>query len=141
MELFLSCLLVLISVLLCTWIPLFYVYDLIFLGLAGYNIIPTVLGAQEYLLIFNQTWKIMLIAVYVLFVFCGYVQAFLLICLDYKKMGVQKRRELFWGCVFFPIFSVVYIMTIAIGAVSKPSWGKIERNTKNIENKTKNITN
>ena len=140
-ELFLSCLLVLISVLLCTWIPLFYVYDLIFLGLAGYNIIPTVLGAQEYLLIFNQTWKIMLIAVCVLFVFCGYVQAFLLICLDYKKMGVQKRRELFWGGVFFPIFSVVYIMTIAIGAVSKPSWGKIERNTKNIENKTKNITN
>ena len=83
----------------------------------------------------------MLIAVCVLFVFCGYVQAFLLICLDYKKMGVQKRRELFWGGVFFPIFSVVYIMTIAIGAVSKPSWGKIERNTKNIENKTKNITN
>lgn len=129
-ELFLSCSLVVISVLLCTWIPLFYIYDLIFLGLAGYGIIPTVLGAESYMLMFNQTRQIMLIAVGILFVFCGYVQAFLLIMLDYKKMGVKSRKELIWGGILFPVFSVVYIITIAIGAISKPSRGKIERNVK-----------
>lgn len=128
LELFLSCLLVIISVILCTWIPLFYVYDLIYLGLAGQGIIATSLGASYYWAMFNQTWQIMLIAVGVLFVFCGYVQAFLLIFLDYKKMGVKRRRDLFWGGVLFPVFSVVYIATIAIGAVSKPSWNKVARN-------------
>ena len=64
----------------------------------------------------------------VLFVFCGILQATLMVLSDYKKMGASKRRELIGGIFLFPIFSIIYVITITIGIFTKPKWNKVKRN-------------
>ena len=64
-----------------------------------------------------------------LFMFAGIGQGLLLVALDYKKMGAKKRRELIPGALLFPAFTVVYCLTMCIGAFTKPKWNKINRNT------------
>lgn len=58
----------------------------------------------------------------------GILQGFVLVLLDYKKMGVKKRRELTKGILLFPAFTVVYCVTITFGVFSKPRWIPIKRN-------------
>ena len=65
----------------------------------------------------------------VLFMVAGIGQGLLLVALDYKKMGAKKRRELLSGAFLFPLFTVVYCLTMCIGAFTKPKWNKINRNT------------
>jgi hypothetical protein len=47
---------------------------------------------------------------------------------DYKKMGAKRRRDLISGILMFPVFSIVYVITITIGIFSKPKWNKVSRN-------------
>ena len=63
-----------------------------------------------------------------LFVFFGYLQALFLVIADYKKIGARKRRELIGAVLCFPFFLIVYSVTICIGTMSKPSWGRAKRN-------------
>ena len=69
----------------------------------------------------------------VLFIVAGIGQGLLLICLSYKNLGAKTRRELLSGAFLFPMFTVVYCVTMCLGAFSKPKWNKIRRNpiTKN----------
>ena len=64
----------------------------------------------------------------VLFVFCGILQATLMVLSDYKKLGAKRRRDLLSGILLFPLFSIVYVVTITIGIFSKPKWEKVNRN-------------
>ena len=63
-----------------------------------------------------------------LFVLFGFGQAAILAIVDYKKLGAKKRRELISAVLLFPVFLVLYAVTLCIGAMSKPSWGKTTRN-------------
>ena len=63
-----------------------------------------------------------------LFVFFGYGQAAILAIVDYKKLGAKRRRELISAVLLFPVFLVLYAVTLCIGAMSKPEWGKTTRN-------------
>ncbi len=105
-----------ICLILCTWLPAYYIYDLIYLGLNG-------MWDQ-----FNMTLMIIGFCLLVLFMFAGIFQGALLVILDYKKMGAKKRRELISGVILFPFYSVIYIVTISIGIVTKPKWIKVNRN-------------
>ena len=78
--------------------------------------------------LFYTTIIVIVVVLVFLFLFCGWLQGFLLILLDYKKMGAKNRRELFDGALMFPFFSVVYIVTICFGMLSKPKWNKVKRN-------------
>ena len=127
-ELFLTYFFNIICVLLCSWLPLYYIYNLIYLGLCGYGNIATSLGTDYYLNLFYTTIIVIVVVLVFLFLFCGWLQGFLLILLDYKKMGAKNRRELFDGALMFPFFSVVYIVTICFGMLSKPKWNKVKRN-------------
>ncbi len=131
LEYFLTYFFNIICVLLCTWIPLFYIYDIVYLLLVTNNVIQvTANTVASYSQVLTNTWIVIVVCVSVLFVFCGFLQAFLLIMLDYKKMGAKKRSELISGMFLFPFFSVIYIITLALGVFSKPSWNKIKRNPK-----------
>ena len=107
-----------ICALLCTWIPLYYIYALSYLGAVG--------RWDEFYLILI----VIATCVSVLFLFAGVLQGLLLVILDYKKMGVKKRKELLSGAFIFPLFSVVYIVTFFFGIFSKPTWMKVNRNVK-----------
>ena len=86
------------------------------------------ISAAEYLNMFYQTIIIAVSCISVLFVFCGFIQALILVVTDYKKMGVNRRRDLIGGIFLYPVFSVVYIATTCLGLFSKNKWRKVARN-------------
>lgn len=120
-----------ICVLLCTWIPLFYIYDVIYLALCGTGVIATTLGASYYYDLLITTIIIIVCCITFLFIFVGLLQAFILVMVDYKKLGAKSRKELISGIFIYPLFSVVYIMTLCLGIFSKPKWTKVNRNKVN----------
>ena len=128
LEMFLTYIFNLICVILCTWIPLFYIYDVIYLALAGNGTILTTLGTEHYYTLLITTLIVIAFCLGILFCFAGILQGLILVLLDYKKMGANKRRELIDGVFLFPFFSVVYCITITLGVFSKPKWTKVNRN-------------
>ncbi len=131
-EMFLTYIFNFITVLVSIWIPLFYIYKFLFLGFGMNN----AFGNNGYVLYSvndynNMFWLSLYLVIGIvvgLFVFFGILQAILLVCLDYKKMGAKTRRELMNAAIFFPVFLILYSVTICVGVFSKPSWGKVNRN-------------
>ena len=118
-----------ICAVLCTYIPIYYIYDITYLALAGTGVIETTLqSASYYMGVLEQTGIIVAIALSVLFAFAGILQAFLLVMSDYKKLGAKSRKELMSGIIIYPCFVVVYCLTLFLGIVSRPSWNKVNRN-------------
>lgn len=119
------------TVLLCVWFPLFYIYNFVYLGFAAYGGLEiSLFTAQWYQ---SVLWNTVIIGACILiglFVFFGYIQALFLVISDYKKIGAKNRRELIGAVFLFPFFLIVYSITICIGTMSKPTWGKAKRNAK-----------
>ena len=129
MEICLTYSFLFLTVLLSVWLPLFYVYNFLFLGFAAHGGLEVTLFAPEwYAMILKNTIIIGASVLLGLFVFFGYLQAFILVMLDYKKIGAKKRSELISAVLLFPFFLIVYSVTICIGTMSKPSWGRAKRN-------------
>ena len=119
----------LLNVLLCVWLPIYYIFHFVYLGFAGYGGIELALFSAEYyrLSLWNTIFAAAGIAVG-LFILFGYIQGLILAITDYKKLGAKNRRAL-TGTVFgFPAFLILYGITLLVGACSKPSWGRVARN-------------
>lgn len=114
---------------LCIWLPGFYiyayVYHFMFPDKAPFNAFGITNGDW-----ITCTSILIAICIGALFCFCGILQSSLLVISDYKKMGAKNRRELISGILLFPVFSIVYVITITIGIFSKPKWTKVNRNAK-----------
>lgn len=137
LEFFLTFFFNIICVLLCTWLPLFYIYNVVYLAFCGYGMIAvSMFSAAYYHTLFVNTLIIIGSVLLVLFIFCGWFQGILLVNLDYKKMGADKPSQLIDGAFMYPFFSVIYIVTLTLGMVSKPKWAKINRNADFTKNKT-----
>ena len=119
-----------INVFICTWLPLFYIYHFLYTGFAAYGYIPlTIWDGAYYMSLFWNTIIIGLSIGVALFVLFGYVQALIIVLTDYKKLGAERRSQLLGAVFLFPVFLVVYMLTLGKGAVSKPKkWDKIKRN-------------
>ena len=119
-----------INVFICIWFPLFYVYHFLYTGFAAYGYIP--LEVWDVTFYHNVFWNTIIIGLSIgiaLFILFGYIQAFIIVMTDYKKLGAQKRSQLMGAVFLFPAFLVVYMFTLGKGAVSKPKkWDKIKRN-------------
>ena len=114
---------------LCIWLPGYYIYAYVYHLLGGGSSFT-----GTFLWFKNVDWitytsTMILFMIGVLFVFCGLLQATLLVITDYKKMGARNRKELISGIILFPLFSIIYVITITIGIFSKPKWNKISRNS------------
>ncbi len=131
LEIFLTYIFNFLAVLISVWIPAYYIYHFTFLGFAAYGGMElTMFGAEYYS---SLLWNTVIIGgsvVVGLFLFFGFLQALFLVLADYKKLGARKRRELISAVFLFPVFLVLYSVTLCIGAMSKPSWGKVNRNPK-----------
>lgn len=131
LEVFNSYIFLILSVVLCTWLPLFYIYNFVFLGFAAYgNMTLTLFTVEHYKTILWNTVIIGGSIVVGLFVLFGWLQALFLVLTDYNKIGAKNRRELISVVLLFPAFLILYSVTICIGAMSKPTWGKVSRNAK-----------
>lgn len=131
LEVFLTYSFLFLPVILSTWIPLFYIYNFLYLGFAAYGFIELSIYTSAYY--YTLFWNTIIIGGSILlglFVLFGYLQALFLVVTDYKKIGAKNRRELISVVLLFPFFLILYSITISIGAMSKPSWGKVSRNPK-----------
>lgn len=120
---------------LCLWLPGFYIYAYIY-HFMGFDAGAT----YNFLWMQNVTWltmttTIIVGAISILFVFVGLLQCSLMAITEYKKLGLKKRRELVSGILLFPLFSILYVITISIGIFSKPKWTKVARNAEVTKNK------
>ena len=118
-----------IALLLCTWIPAYYIYAFSYLGANG---VMHTADAAAAGLVGPGFWELLTIVglcVGILFLFAGILQGLLLVMFEYKKMGAKRRRDLIPGVLLFPAFTIVYCVTMAIGLFCKPTWAKINRNT------------
>ena len=117
-----------ICVLFCTWIPAYYVYNVAYLWANGlFTDAQAAAAGINAAGLYNQLILIGLILLF-LFIVAGIGQGMLLVLLDYKKLGAKRRRDLISGALLFPMFTVVYSVTMALGAFSKPKWDKVKRN-------------
>ena len=119
------------TVLLCVWFPLYYIYHFTYLAFAAYGGMQLTLFTAAWCQ--SLLWNTLIVGGSILiglFVFFGYVQALFLVITDYKKIGAKKRSELIGAVLWFPFFLIVYSVTICMGTMSKPAWGKAKRNTK-----------
>lgn len=117
-----------ICVLFCTWIPAYYVYNVAYLWTNGlFTDAQAAAAGINAAGLYNQLILIGLILLF-LFIVAGVGQGMLLVLLDYKKLGAKRRRDLISGALLFPMFTVVYSVTMALGAFSKPKWDKVKRN-------------
>ena len=117
--------------LLCVWFPLYYIYHFTYLAFAAYGGMQLSLFTAAWCQ--SLLWNTLIVGGSILiglFVFFGYVQALFLVITDYKKIGAKKRSELIGAVLWFPFFLIVYSVTICMGTMSKPTWGKAKRNTK-----------
>lgn len=129
LEICLSYSFILLTVLLSIWLPAFYIYNFVFLSFAAYGKLELTLYTVSHY--YNTLWGTVIILggiLLALFVLFGWLQALFLVLTDYKKIGAKKRRELFSAVFLFPFFLILYSITICIGAMSKPTWGKAKRN-------------
>lgn len=128
-EMFLTYMFNFITVIVSVWIPLFFIYDFLFLGFAAYGQLPLTMFESSYYmsLLWNTVYSCVGIIGGLFLVFC-FLQSLFLVISDYKKMGAKKRSELMSAVFLFPVFLTLYSITICIGTFSKPSWGKVNRN-------------
>ncbi len=130
LEVFFLYMLNLLNVLIAVWVPLYYVYHFLFCGFAAYGGMPLSMFPPEYYRGMIFTYLIVAACILVaLFLLFGYIQGFILVMTDYKKLGAKRRRELISTVFLFPVFLILYAVTLLTGAVSKPKgWQKPKRN-------------
>lgn len=130
-EMFMSYIFIFLTFILCTWIPLYYIYDFTFVSLCAYGQIEVSLMSVAYYQ--SVLWNTIYAAVGILlslFVFFGFLQGIILVLIDYKKMGAKSPKEMLSAAFLFPCFLFIYVITLCAGAFSKPGWNKIKRNVK-----------
>jgi len=130
LEVYLTYLILMVTVPLSIWLPIYYVYHFLYLGFAGYGGMELAWRDAGYyqVTLWISLWSIVGV-VLGLFLLFGYVQAFVLALTEYRKLGGKNRLDYLLAVPFFPFFLLLYGITIAIGALSKPKgWGSAKRN-------------
>ncbi len=129
LEMFLTYIFNFLAILISVWVPLYYIYHFTYTALIVNGVIAVSWMPVSYYS--AMLWTTLWCAVGIaggLFILFGYGQAAILAAADYKKLGAKKRSELVSAVLLFPVFLILYAVTLCMGAMSKPSWGKVGRN-------------
>ena len=129
-EMFLTYIFNFLAILLCIWIPAFFIYDFIYLSCCAYGPIQTVFkdSSYYYTVLWNTIWSIIGLGGGLFFVF-GFLQSFFLVMTDYKRIGAKRRRDMLSAVFLFPAFVLLYAVALTLGGISKPKWKEIKRNS------------
>ena len=130
LEMFLTYSFNFLAILISIWVPLYYIYHFTYTALVAYGVIAVSWMPVAYYS--SMLWTTLWCAIGIaggLFVLFGFLQAAILAFVDYQKLGAKRRRELVSAVLLFPAFLILYAVTLCIGAMSKPSWGKVSRNS------------
>lgn len=119
-DLFLQLFFIPMACLCCTWIPLFYLFDALYMGLWS----PTAPNIDYLMLLL----KIVVLALVFLFYFAFVLQAFMVTLLVRKQIKDFKIKDYIGLWFVFPFFMIFDCITIFIGVITKPKWKSIKRN-------------
>ena len=115
-DMFLNMLFVTIAVLCCTWVPLYYGYDIIYhyaVGNIAYG---------------NQALINVAIILACAFVLPFVLQALLVTVLERKRIKASFK-QMVPVILSFPLFMIIYAISITCGVFSKPKWNAVTRST------------
>lgn len=121
-DMFITLMFIPVCVLMCIWLPIYYIYVLLFNGIMGY--MYGLEGAIE------QFWTYLNTICYSLafaFVLMFILQALLAIALEHKRIKAPVRK-LLPVAFSFPFFMIIYAAAITIGVFKKPKWSQVKRN-------------
>ena len=131
LDMFMTLMFIPICVLMCIWLPIYYIYVLLFYGIMqfkyGKPYIDDVTGQQMF-------WKYLTTICYALafaFVLAFILQALLAVALERKRIKAPVKK-LMPTVFLFPVFMIIYAAAITIGVFKKPAWKQVKRNASNI---------
>jgi len=131
LEIFCAYLFNFISILVVVWIPLFYIYNFLYLGFIEAGIISTIYmsAAFYHTVLFNTIWSIIGVIGGLYLIMCIYGVS-VIVFTSYKNLGATKPSQLANIILLFPIGVLIYGLTFCSGALSKhKGWTEINRNT------------
>lgn len=115
LDMFLNLFFLPIAVLCCVWFPLYYVYQFIYCGVVG-----------DIATLMYHLWFIGILIGFA-FLIPFIAQAFLVCLLERKKLGVPFKK-VFWSCMCFPMFMIIWAIGIVWGVFTKQKWKQPKRN-------------
>ncbi len=121
-DMFLTLMFIPVCVLMCIWLPLYYIYVLLYHGIMGY-----LHGAAESVEIFWTYLSTICYALAFAFVLMFILQALLAVALERKRIKAPMKK-LMLDVFLFPAFMIIYAAAITIGVFSKPKWHQVKRN-------------
>ena len=116
LDVFLTLLFIPMAVVMCTWLPAYYIYDIV------YNIIVGNMAHVWFVL------RVVVLALVFAFIVPFILQAWLVAVLEKKKIGRENCKHLVPTILSFPLFMIIYALGITIGVFSKPKWKQVKRN-------------
>ena len=115
LDMFMTLMFIPVCVIMCIWLPLYYLYVLLYHGLVGnWDIFWTYMSSICYSLAFA-------------FVVAFILQALLAVVLERKRIKAEPKKMV-KTILLFPVFMIIYAAAITIGVFSKPKWSQIKRN-------------
>jgi len=122
LDLFLQLFFIPMAFLCCTWIPLFYVFDALYMGLLS----PTAPNIDYLMTLIKVIGLALLFAFYLAFV----LQAIMVTLLNKKNIKDYKLKNFILCWLVFPFFMIFDCLTIFFGIITKPKWKSVKRNIK-----------
>lgn len=116
LDVFLTLLFIPMAVIMCTWLPAYYIYDIVY---------HLIVGNVAHVL---AVVKVIVYALIFAFIVPFILQAWLVAVLEKKKIGRENCKRLVPTILSFPLFMIIYAIGITLGVFSKPKWKQIQRN-------------
>jgi len=121
-DMFLTLMFIPVCVVMCIWLPLYYIYVLTYHGIMGFCH-----GVTESVGIFWTYLTTICYALAFAFVLMFILQALLAVALEHKRIKAPVKK-LMPAVFLFPFFMIIYAAAITIGVFSKPKWSQVARN-------------
>ena len=121
-DMFITLMFIPVCVLMCIWLPIYYIYVLLYNGIMGY-----MYGLDGAI---DQFWTYLntiLISLSCAFVLSFILQALLAVALEHKKINAPVSH-LVRVSFAFPVFMIIYAAAITLGVLKKPKWRQAKRN-------------
>ena len=114
-DMFLQLLFIPISLICCIWIPIYY----------GFTLIQAIVMFSTNPAMLYDWLKVAAIALSCIFYLPFVLQALFVVLLERKKLKC-KPSKLIFACLVFPLYMIAYLLSIAIGTLTrKPKWKQI----------------
>lgn len=122
LDMFLTLMFIPVCVLMCIWLPIYYIFYLIYHGIMAYQF-----NGVEDMYNFWKCLKLIGISLSCAFVLAFILQALLAVVLERKRIKAPIRK-LMPTVFLFPVFMIIYAAAITIGVFKKPKWKQVKRN-------------